>query len=111
MQEGLNGFPHWMLKEIFEQPDALDRTLAADGALTTQAGVEKAIPATKSFTTQLLLLAVLAEQAAAQRGLPAIGLEKVVPQIITQMRAWLPRWQQVVAVAAGRLQAAETFLF
>jgi len=219
MQEGLNGFPHWMLKEIFEQPDALDRTLAAYGAsvlepvqqwlegvqeiviaasgssrhaglvaeliledragihvdveyaseyvyrsearlkqaavivvsqsgetadtlaalrkakemgqktlaitnvatssmareadvaLTTQAGVEKAIPATKSFTTQLLLLAVLAEQAASQRGLPAIGLEKVVPQIIAQMRAWLPRWQQVVAVAAGRLQAAETFLF
>ena len=40
----------------------------ADCSLTTRAGVEKAVPATKSFTTQLLMLHLLALFTARARG-------------------------------------------
>src|SRR5438309_1975321 len=72
-------FPHAMLREIYEQPQALAATaitsnanspmpLEATASLPTLAGIERAIPATKSFTTQLAVLYSLALHLARFRG-------------------------------------------
>jgi glucosamine--fructose-6-phosphate aminotransferase (isomerizing) len=87
----------------------------ADVALPTLAGVEKAIPATKSFTTQLVvlrLLSLLAAQARNSSGDEQIarGLEalKSVPDSI---RSQLPSWHAATRELASIYKDAKTLLF
>ena len=69
----------------------------ADCSLITQAGMERAVPATKSFTTQLLLLNLLALVAGRARGLldEAQVVERLnqmaeLPALLERM---LPTWE------------------
>ena len=89
--------------------------LEATVALCTHAGVELAIPATKSFTTQLTLMLILALLAARERGsLPskdiAEALEALagVPELIA---AQLPAWERMIAGLAQQYSDAKTFLY
>ncbi len=84
-------------------------------SLTTRAGTEKAVPATKSFTTQLLVLHLLALYAARARGRMTgasiqarLQLLQLVPD---QVETWLPLWQNEIEVFADRMTHAETYLF
>jgi glucosamine--fructose-6-phosphate aminotransferase (isomerizing) len=84
-------------------------------ALCTQAGVELAVPATKSFTTQLTLMVVLALLAARERGaLPdeevaarLAALAAVPESIATQ----LPAWETDISGLAEKYSDAKTFLY
>jgi glutamine---fructose-6-phosphate transaminase (isomerizing) len=81
----------------------------------TCAGRERAIPATKSFTTQLLVLHLLALLAAEVRG--RLTTDEVrgflheleaVPALIEKR---LPRWESEVRVIATDYPATNSFLF
>ena len=83
--------------------------------LATLAGVELAIPATKSFTAQLALIVVLALLAARERhALPPAEIEArltalaVVPASIA---AQLPAWERTVAALVPLYSDARTFLY
>ena len=87
----------------------------ADCSLPTKAGIERAIPATKSFTTQLLVLSLLSLYAARIRGQMTRAVVEshlrelqAIPDI---MAAVLPAWEKQVAQLAKGLQAAEAILF
>ena len=87
----------------------------ASVALCTLAGVELAVPATKSFTTQLTLMLVLALLAARERrALPedeiAERLEALagVPETIAEQ---LPAWERMIAGLAQQYSDAKTFLY
>lgn len=87
----------------------------ADCSLTTRAGIEKAVPATKSFTTQLLMLHLLALFTARARGRmtnaavkAGIGVLREVPGAVER---WLPRWQEKVERITGGMQEAEAYLY
>ncbi len=87
----------------------------ADCSLPTLAGVEKAVPATKSFTTQLTVLSLLALFTARIRGRMTRAVVEshlhelhAVPEA---MAVALPAWEAQVADIAKSLQSAETFLF
>ncbi len=83
--------------------------------LPTLAGQERAIPATKSFTTQLLVLRLVSLLAASERGrISAEELETALswlsrlPQAIEeQTEAWLPAVERV----AKRCASAQTLIF
>jgi glucosamine--fructose-6-phosphate aminotransferase (isomerizing) len=84
-------------------------------ALPTLAGVEKAIPATKSFTTQLVVLHLLALFAAHERGQLSvqglrerIGLLEGVPELIERQ---IDSWEQQIERIADRYRTADTFLY
>jgi glucosamine--fructose-6-phosphate aminotransferase (isomerizing) len=84
-------------------------------ALCTLAGVELAIPATKSFTTQLTLMLVLSLLAARERGGPAsedaeqqLAALAGVPDAIA---AQLPAWERQIAGLAEKYSDARTFLY
>ncbi len=87
----------------------------ADASLPTMAGKEKAIPATKSFTTQLVVLYSLALYLARIRGRmtsPAVerhveGLSRL-PGLLEPV---LDPWQQQIAAIAPSLKSAKTFLY
>ena len=83
--------------------------------LDTLAGVEMAIPATKSFTTQLTLMLVLALLAARERGaMKAEAIERMlvalagVPESIA---AQLPAWERTIAALAPLYSDAQNFLY
>src|SRR6202789_2320214 len=87
----------------------------ADVALPTLAGVERAIPATKSFTTQLVVLRLLSLLAAEARGqsepaeLPAqiAALKRLPAQMERQLTAWERRLHEL----AEKYHAARTLLY
>jgi glucosamine 6-phosphate synthetase-like amidotransferase/phosphosugar isomerase protein len=90
-------------------------TEAADVALITQAGRELAVPATKTYTTQLAALAVLAlsvgrgaDAGPAGPGLPGAGLEELrrVPEAVEAMLDVAPAAEAL----AGRLTDADTLV-
>ena len=87
----------------------------ASAALLTCAGAEKAVPATKSFTSQLTMLYLFALFLAEKRGrltredarerLASLG---AVPEAVEKS---LPAWDAQAARFAGELRASKTFLF
>jgi len=90
-------------------------TEAADVALITQAGRELAVPATKTYTTQLAALAVLAlsvgsgaSAGPAGPGLPGAGLEELrrLPEAVEAMLDVAPAAEAL----AGRLTDADTLV-
>jgi glucosamine--fructose-6-phosphate aminotransferase (isomerizing) len=87
----------------------------ADVALPTLAGVEKAIPATKSFTTQLVVLRLLSLFAAEARD--AMSHEEVGAQLrkIAELPALVARqlegWQRAASNLADIYHDAKTLLF
>jgi glucosamine--fructose-6-phosphate aminotransferase (isomerizing) len=89
--------------------------LEADIALPTLAGVELAIPATKSFTTQLALMEVLALLAARERGV--LGAAEIAARLAALARmpeaiaAQLPTWEREIAALAPEYADARTFLY
>lgn len=84
-------------------------------SLPTRAGTERAVPATKSFTTQLLVLNLLALYVARVRGrMTAARIEAHLGElqaIPAALEAALPAWNDRVAAAAQRLADTETYLF
>ena len=87
----------------------------ADASMPTLAGKERAIPATKSFTTQLAVLYLLTVFAARMRGratarVTELYLEQLIrlPDLLEQA---ILRLRSDVATVAERLRETETFLF
>ena len=87
----------------------------ADVALCTEAGVELAIPATKSFTNQLALLHLLALAAGEARGvLTAEAVQErltslgAIPDAIERS---LPGWAEQAEQAARVFAGAKSYLF
>src|SRR3984885_12699178 len=87
----------------------------ASASLPTFAGVEKAIPATKSFTTQMAVLYSLALHLARFRGrmtmqtAEAHGRElQEIPRLI---EASFPQWQKQVEALAPQLVNSSTLLY
>ncbi len=87
----------------------------ADVALCTEAGREKAIPATKSFTNQLALLHLLALAAAEARGrLPGEQLQArlgAIGQLPDLLERWLEPWTRRTQGCAHRFADARSYLF
>lgn len=87
----------------------------ADVSLPTMAGVERAIPATKSFTTQLVVLRLLSLLAAEARGTMEAGevgravaaLERVPEAMARQLAGWEERTRAL----AGTYYGARTLLY
>jgi glutamine---fructose-6-phosphate transaminase (isomerizing) len=87
----------------------------ADASLPTYAGIEKAIPATKSFTTQLAVLYSLTLYLARIRGrmtAPAVeshihDLRRLPPLL----ESTLEKWQQQIAALAPALKGSRAFLY
>ena len=90
-------------------------THEATVALPTLAGVELAIPATKSFTTQVALIEVLALLAARERSaLAADEIEErlaALARIPAAIAAQLPAWEKMIAGLAEHYSDARTFLY
>lgn len=84
-------------------------------SLPTYAGVERAVPATKSFTTQLVVISLLALYAARVRGrMTRAVVESHLDRLFhvpEAMEASLPRWEKQVSDLTATLKDAETFLF
>ena len=87
----------------------------ADCSLTTMAGSERAIPATKSFTTQMVVLSLLSLFAARIRGRMTRAVVEshlqglqTVPDAVATM---LPKWEDQIAGLSRQLQSADSFLF
>ncbi len=84
-------------------------------ALPTLAGIERAIPATKSFTTQLVVLRLLSLYAAQSRNV--LGREELAKQLagLAALPALVARqldaWQQRLSDIADIYYDAKTFLF
>jgi glucosamine--fructose-6-phosphate aminotransferase (isomerizing) len=87
----------------------------ADVALPTLAGVERAIPATKSFTTQLVVLRLLSLLAAEARGQsePADLQAQIaaLKQLPAQMERQLAAWERRLHELAEKYHAAKTLLY
>jgi glucosamine--fructose-6-phosphate aminotransferase (isomerizing) len=83
--------------------------------LDTLAGVELAIPATKSFTTQLTLILVLALLAARERrALMTQAIETllvVLAGVPDSIAAQLPAWERTIAALAPLYTDAQNFLY
>ena len=89
--------------------------LEASASLPTFAGIERAIPATKSFTTQLVVLYSLALHLARFRGrmtqqaAEAHGRQlQHVPRLIQDA---LPGWLQVIKALTPQLETSSTLLY
>jgi glutamine---fructose-6-phosphate transaminase (isomerizing) len=99
---------------ITNKPDSLMAKLAGC-SLPTHAGIERAVPATKSFTTQLVVVSLLALYTARVRGcMTRSVVESHLARLFAvpaAMKAALPRWEEEVSRIAGALKDAETFLF
>jgi glucosamine--fructose-6-phosphate aminotransferase (isomerizing) len=84
-------------------------------SLPTLAGKEFAVPATKSFTTQVLVLRLLSLVAAEAREtiLPAdlAAQMQLLGEIPARVSAQLPRWQQQAEALAATFCSAKTLLY
>jgi glucosamine--fructose-6-phosphate aminotransferase (isomerizing) len=87
----------------------------ATASLPTLAGVEKAIPATKSFTTQMAVLYSLALHLARFRGrmtlLAAQALGRELQEIPQAIEKALPGWQRQIEGFAPQLLDSSTLLY
>ena len=87
----------------------------ANASLPTFAGVEKAIPATKSFTTQLAVLYCLALHLARFRGRMTLQTAEAhsrqLQEIPSLLQDALPGWQEQIEALAPGLQKASAFLY
>lgn len=94
-----------------------DSTMAREATVSfpTLAGRERAIPATKSFTAQLLNLYLLALLAAEVRGeFDAAEVEVRLAELTVapeRIRAQLPAWERSVRAIAEKYGSAQSFLF
>jgi glucosamine--fructose-6-phosphate aminotransferase (isomerizing) len=83
--------------------------------LATLAGVELAIPATKSFTAQLALIVVLALLAARERcALPPAEIDARLAELAdvpASIAGQLPAWERTIATLAPLYSDARTFLY
>ncbi len=92
-------------------------TMAREASVSfpTLAGSERAIPATKSFTTQLLNVYLLALLSAKTRGtLQPKEIEARLAELASlpeQIEAQLPRWEAEMRAIAEKLLGAKSFLF
>jgi len=84
-------------------------------ALCTYAGVELAVPATKSFTTQLTLIEVLALLASRERrSMPEDEIEsrmEALGNLSKMIGTQLPAWQESMSALAEKYADAKTFLY
>ena len=84
-------------------------------SMPTAAGRERAIPATKSFTAQLLNLHLLSMLAAEVRGTLSDAdkqrLFTELAELPESVRRQLPGWERSVRAIAQQLHAARAFLF
>jgi glucosamine--fructose-6-phosphate aminotransferase (isomerizing) len=87
----------------------------ASVALPTLAGVEKAIPATKSFTAQLAVLRVLSLVAAEARGaMTSEQIRKGVEDLLlvpAAMKAQLAGWEAATSAAADVYAGAKSLMY
>jgi len=87
----------------------------ASASLPTFAGIERAIPATKSFTTQLAVLYSLALHLARFRGRmtqqAAEVLGRQLQEIPGLIRVALPGWQKQIEALAPQLANSSTLLY
>ena len=87
----------------------------ADLYLPTLAGVERAIPATKSFTAQLLVLRLLSLEAADARGtIDAREMERELAElweIPPMIERQLDRWRELTERLASIYSSAKTLLY
>jgi glutamine---fructose-6-phosphate transaminase (isomerizing) len=87
----------------------------ADLYLPTHAGVERAIPATKSFTAQLLVLRLLSLEAADARGaIDAKEMERQLAElweIPPMIERQLDGWRELTERLAARYSSAKTLLY
>jgi glucosamine--fructose-6-phosphate aminotransferase (isomerizing) len=87
----------------------------ADVSMPLAAGIEKAIPATKSFTCQLAVLYLLAlYEGARLRRIDADALAAHIREIQAvpgRIEAQLDGWRDQMAVLANKYRSANTFLF
>lgn len=87
----------------------------ADVALPTLAGVEKAIPATKSFTAQLVVLRLLSLLAAEARG--AMSKDQIAAGVAalknlpSSVEAQLAGWEKQASAAADVYAGAKSLMF
>jgi glucosamine--fructose-6-phosphate aminotransferase (isomerizing) len=84
-------------------------------SMPTAAGRERAIPATKSFTAQLLNLYLLSLLAAEERKTLSVAdrdrLLAEAASLPESVRRQLPGWEATIREIAGKLSEARTFLF
>jgi glutamine---fructose-6-phosphate transaminase (isomerizing) len=89
--------------------------MEASASLPTFAGVEKAIPATKSFTTQLTVLYSLALHLARFRGRMTLQAAEAhgrqLREIPGLVHAALPRWQNQIEALTPQLANSTTLLY
>jgi glucosamine--fructose-6-phosphate aminotransferase (isomerizing) len=89
--------------------------MEASASLPTFAGIEKAIPATKSFTTQLAVLYSLALHLARFRGRmtqqAAEAHGRQLQEIPWLIQAALPGWQQQIQALTPQLASSSTLLY
>lgn len=87
----------------------------AGTSLPTAAGEEKAVPATKSFTTQLVVLYLVSLLAAQERGVlsPETTRKHVdqLCQLPELIESQLDDWEKAVEALADSYRTAATFLF
>src|SRR6202046_443416 len=87
----------------------------ASASLPTFAGVEKAIPATKSFTTQLAVLYSLALYLARVRGRMTLQTAEAhgrqLREIPDLIQAALPGWQKQIEALTPQLATSSTLLY
>jgi glucosamine--fructose-6-phosphate aminotransferase (isomerizing) len=97
--------------------NAADSTMAeeADVSFPTEAGRERAVPATKSFTAQLLnlyLLSLLAAEATGEMRAPELKTRlRELSRLPGSIEAQLPGWESSVRAIAASYRDARSFLF
>jgi glucosamine--fructose-6-phosphate aminotransferase (isomerizing) len=87
----------------------------ADASLPTYAGTEKAIPATKSFTTQLVVLYLTTLYLARLRGRmtshSVAGFCDQLSDVVVKMREALPAWEKAASGFAESMKDTNAVLF
>ncbi|WP_433966699.1 SIS domain-containing protein [Tunturiibacter gelidiferens] len=87
----------------------------ASASMPTFAGVEKAIPATKSFTTQLAVLYSLALHLARVRGRMTLQTAEAhgrqLQEIPGLLQTALPEWQKQIEALTPQLASSRTLLY
>jgi glucosamine--fructose-6-phosphate aminotransferase (isomerizing) len=87
----------------------------ADCSLPTAAGIERAVPATKSFTSQLMVISLLALYAGRVRGtLTAAAVSAHIErlrQIPALIEEALPTWEGQLSSIAKALRSVDTYLY
>jgi glucosamine--fructose-6-phosphate aminotransferase (isomerizing) len=95
------------------QGSTMEREASVD--LATLAGVELAIPATKSFTAQLALINILALLAARERGTRTSteidSRLRALARVPDAIAAQLPDWERMTQGLAAQYSDARTFLY